>query len=577
MTFKAPRSGRVAWTVAGILAAGFGLRVWALGWGVAGAGYNPDEIPIMNRALALANDLNPRNFLYPSFHFYALFAWEGLFYLIGRIAGLYGSLTAFQMDYFSDPTQIILAGRAFTAVCGTAMIFVVYKLGARLYGAGAGVAAAAFLAVSPFMVRDAHYVKLDVTTTLMNAIAHLALARIVIDPVAAARPRSWVVAGILAGLAISTQYYVLFTVLVIAVVAIGDIRRSGRWQESARLLAWAAAGSIAGFIAGSPFFIVEIPVAMRDIAGVREVDIDRALAAGGGAFTAFWPYLRMLATDAMGAPVFAAAMVGLVYALVTDWRRGLILIGFPLSYVVFISHTVPMSRYLDCVLPMLAVAAGLGAVSIASFFKPRAGLAAAVLVMAAALPGLLISIRSNQFFAQPDTRTLARDFFEREVPPGASVLTQPYSAPIKTSREALIDAIRANIGDERKASVKFQWQMKVSPAPAYRTYIYGDGGMDVDRIYVLPADVQQHGLAALRKHQITHVILKRSNVPNPETAALEAGLRSEADLLATFSPYVPGTDAATQATVSPYFHNTATRIRPELERPGPIVEVWRLR
>ena len=41
--------------------------------------YNPDEVAIMSRALAFAKgDLNPHNFLYPSFYFYALFAWEGL-------------------------------------------------------------------------------------------------------------------------------------------------------------------------------------------------------------------------------------------------------------------------------------------------------------------------------------------------------------------------------------------------------------------------------------------------------------------------------------------------------------------
>ena len=572
MTLKPPR---LAWTLLAILAVGAVLRAWALGHNLPGL-YNPDETPIMNRALALANDLNPHNFLYPSLHFYALFAWEGLFYLVGRVFGLYSSLSSFQLEYFTDASRIMLAGRALTAVCGAAMILVVYKLGARLYGTAAGVAAAAFLAVSPFLVRDAHYVKLDIPTTLMAAIAHLAIARLVIDP-AAARPRAWIIAGFLTGLAISTQYYVLFTVLTIAAVAVADIRRSGRWQESAQLLTWAAAGTIAGFLAGSPYFIVEIPTAMRDIAGVREVDIDRALASGGGAFTALVPYLRMLATDAMGPPVFVLAVIGMVYALATDWRRGLVVVTFPLSFLIFIAHTVPMSRYLDAMLPMMAVAAGLGAVTAGGFFRTRAALATVLLVFAASLPGLLLSIRSNLFFAQPDTRTLARDFVEREVPSGSTVLTQPYSASIKISREGLVEALRTHLGDESKASVKFQWQLKVSPSPAYRTFIYGDGGTDVDRIYVLPSEVQQQGLAALRRHQIGYVILKRSNVPNPETAALEAGLKAEAELMAIFSPYAPGTDAATQAAVSPYFHNTATRIHPALERPGPIVEVWRLR
>ena len=101
MTLEASRR---AWTVAGILAVGFGLRVWALNHNLPGL-YNPDETPIRNRALALANDLNPKNFLYPSLHFYALFVWEGVFYLIGRMVGLYDSLSAFQLEYFTDPSR----------------------------------------------------------------------------------------------------------------------------------------------------------------------------------------------------------------------------------------------------------------------------------------------------------------------------------------------------------------------------------------------------------------------------------------------------------------------------------------
>ena len=53
------------------------LRVPGLAFGLP-AVYNPDEIAIMSRALAFAKgDLNPHNFLYPTFYFYVLFAWVG--------------------------------------------------------------------------------------------------------------------------------------------------------------------------------------------------------------------------------------------------------------------------------------------------------------------------------------------------------------------------------------------------------------------------------------------------------------------------------------------------------------------
>ena len=87
---------------------GLSLRLLGLAYGLP-ATYNPDETPILNRALALAKgDPSPHNFLYPSLYFYILFAWEGAFFVAGRIVGLYDSLAAFQRDYFIDPYTLSL-------------------------------------------------------------------------------------------------------------------------------------------------------------------------------------------------------------------------------------------------------------------------------------------------------------------------------------------------------------------------------------------------------------------------------------------------------------------------------------
>ncbi len=583
MTQPAPTSHRrLAWTLAGVCLLGALLRFWALDYGLPGV-YNPDEIPILNRALAFAKgDPNPHNFLYPSLHFYALFAWEALFFAVGYTTGLFSSLQAFQQQFFLDPSHHILAGRALTAVIGTVTLVAVYRFGRRLYGPSVGIAAALFLAVSPFAVRDAHYIKLDVPVALMTLLAHVALARLVVDQAAAARRRNWIIAGVLGGLAVSTQYYVAPVIVAFILVALADVRRSGDWRVSLGLLTASGVAFIAGFLLGTPFIVTEPAIALRDMAGVREVNFDRALATGGP-LTSIWPYLVMLATDAMGWPVFAFAVVGAALALRADWRRGLLLVAFPLSYLAFISHTVPMSRYLDCVLPVVVVAAGYGVMAVLGMVQARAtryAPAAAVAVIGlAALPGLLLSIRSNQFFAQDDTRTLAQGFIEREVPAESTVLIQPYSAPVRMSRDALVSALRHHLGDESLASIKFQLQLALDPypQPAYWLVYLGDGGEDVDKVYISPRVFGAGaGLDLLRERGIQYIVLKETNIPNPATAALEAALGREGQLLATFSPYRDAATVEARARTSPYFHNTATRILPALERPGPIVHVWRL-
>ena len=137
--WSAPAAGRLAAaSLLAILVAAAGLRIAGLGFGLP-AVYNPDEVPIVSRALAFAKgDLNPHNFLYPSFYFYLLFGWVGMYFVLARAAGTVASIQAFQAQFFTDPTSIYLAARTLGVACGTATVGCVYLLGRRMFGRAAG-------------------------------------------------------------------------------------------------------------------------------------------------------------------------------------------------------------------------------------------------------------------------------------------------------------------------------------------------------------------------------------------------------------------------------------------------------
>ena len=550
------------------------LRSIALDYGLP-AVYNPDETPILNRALALRNDIKPQNFVYPSLYFYLLFVWEGLFFVAGRLTGMFESLAAFQREFFIDPSRHFLAGRVFSVVCGTATVLALYWFGRRLYDRATGLAAAAAMAVSPIAVRDAHYVKLDVPTTMFVVFAHAALARIVVDPGAASRRKTWVIAGFLSGLAVSTQYYAIFLGFTMIAVFLADARRTGRWRESAALFLWSVGGAALGFFAGTPFLPFELQRAIADIAHVREVDIDRALV--GGAFSATAAYLRILLWDSLGWPIWLAAVAGFIWALAADWRRGLVLVSFFVPFFAFIANTVPMSRYLNVVLPLVALAAGYALVRAGRLAGDRAAVVTPVLVGLALIPGLMSSLAWDMFLKQTDTRTLAGGYIEQHIPAGRSFLVQPYGPPLRQSKQALVEGLRMHLGSEQHASPKFQQLLALEPypEPSYRLIYLGDTGLDKDKVYVHPQEfAPAAGLSPLRRRSIDYVVIKKSNLPNQEIAGLEAALQREGRRLAEFTPYRRGATAEQRARVPPFLHNTAAVIHPELERPGPIVEIW---
>ena len=574
-------SRRIAWALAAVSLVAFGLRVWSLGYGLPGV-FNMDERPILDRALTFAKgDPNPHNFLYPTLYLYAIFAWEALYFVVGWIGGWFDSLAAFQNAFFVDPSGHVLAGRALTAVFGTLTVPAVYLFGRRLYGPAVGLAAALFLAVAPLAVRDAHYVKLDVPVALFAALAHGALAVIVADRARAARRASWLVAGFFAGLAISTQYDAALLAVPVVAVACADRRRSGSWTTSLGLLLLAGAATLAGFVAGSPFFFFEPGIVIRDFTELRHVDIDRAV--GSGLFSSLGPYSRLLFFEAVGAPVAFLAVGGAAVALVRDWRRGLLLAAFPIGFLAFVANTFPASRYLNVILPCVVVAGAYGAWELARLVRRSAPAMVAVSVLAA-MPALAGSVAWDRFFGMDDTRTLAAAFIEREVPAGATILVQPYSAPVRQSRDALIEALRARLGDEARAPLKYKLQLAASPypSPAFRLLYVGEGGKtgvtpgDVDKLYLSPrAFTADRGLEPLRAAGVEYVVLTLYGTTPPALAPLEAVLERDARKIATFSPYRAGVDPAT-APVPPFRHNGNTWVNRVLERPGPVVEVYRV-
>ena len=565
------------WIVAAICGLAFWLRTQPLGYGLP-AVYNMDEVAIMNRALSFGTGtLNPGNFLYPTFYFYVLFAWQGLTLLVGLVLGLWDSLAGFERQFFIDPSALYRSGRLLSALCGVATVIAVYRLATRLFTPMTGLIAALLMAVTPIAVMDAHYVKHDVPVTLLIVLVHVWLARIVTTDNtpngAAVRRDIWIV-GALSGLAMSTHYYAVFVVLPVAMVLLTQPQVS--WMN--RLGDGARAGLAATlvFFAASPFLLPQLGTAWVDITQNRAIVMDRATE--GGAFASLWTYLKMLTSDR----TFVVLAFGPIFVLLygASTRNNVLVLAFPLAFLLFISNTVPATRYLNPILPFMAVGGGVfGATVVSSFTSRRRWLWRGLFLLALTMPGLMRSVDVGQFFNQTDTRTLAQQWLEANVPAGSTVLIQPYSVPLRQSREGLVEALRVHLGDETLASVRFQKQLALSPypGPAYRTIFLGDGGLDTDKIYVSPRTfVGGSALSPFQALAVQWVLVERYNVSNPSLASFNRTLAREGRLMHTFSPYDPAADEAARTTVAPFEHNEDARLDRALVRPGPVVEIWRI-
>jgi hypothetical protein len=431
------------------------------------------------------------------------------------------------------------------------------------------------MAAAPLHVRDSHYVKHDVPATLMVVLAYLAMLRVGPTRVPGGAPRryEWMAAAA-CGAAFSTHYYCVFLALPLLIVVVMASRTQGP-GEVIRRCAVVTAISLGVFLLLSPYIALEPATVWNDVTANRQIVVDRAVA--GGAFTPLLRYAEMLVFETIGVPVVLLAVAGIADLMRTQASLTLVLLAFPVPFFVFITNTFPASRYLNPIVPFLAVFAGHGVALVSRSLSPKP-LVFWVIALGAAVPAVYESVRTDLFIRRPDTRTIARSLIESTVRAGATVAIQPYSAPLQPTRESLVAALQRNLGSSAVPSDKFRLQLRQSPwpAPAYNL-VYLGKGLDPEKTYV---DYSELGgdaaLGALRRLNVAYVVVKRYNRSDPETLPFLAALTREGRRLAVVSPYRPETPERDAAAIEPFLHNTDARLNAALARPGPALEIWQI-
>lgn len=424
-----------------ILAVATWLRVRGLDWGLPHP-YHPDEGSILFHALAFGTgDLNPHWFRWPSLLMYFMFGVYGAFYLIGRLAGTFGTPADLLRSYLTDLSPFWMMGRWVSAIAGVATVWVTYRIGKRAFGAAAGLAGALFLAVVYLHVRDSHYATPDVVTTLLAALS-LLLALRACDT---ARVADLVASGLFAGLAASVKYPGV-------IAAAGTLAAFAHLVTARRVPVWslvaAAAACVAGFVVGTPYSVLSTSEFVRDI--TRQFTMVSSAGVGQGPTSFAAGLIEIFGKSVargIGYLIFILAVFGAVLPRLGDrTRRGrhartVIAVYAVAMFLVMMLITVKRSTYLTPSLPALAVLAAAGAEALwrrlARPLAVPAGVPLAVITLVVAGLAMVPSVRFGTALAAVDTRTRAARWVENEIPPGSTVVVEDYGPVLNGSEEQL--------------------------------------------------------------------------------------------------------------------------------------------
>jgi hypothetical protein len=475
-----------------IVAVAAALRFVGLGWGGPFV-YHPDEWVVANPAMEMVRtgSWTPHLYTYPS----------GLIYVERFIVGILHAMDP-SVSLSTNPTggyaglpwrggsnalpeqfPYFYAGRAFVATVGAVMAVPTFLAARSVSNAVGGIAAAVAVAVAPIAVSNSQYLTTDVPVAALVALTLWLSLR------GLEGGRRWLLAaGFAAGLAASTKYNGGLVVIVPLVVLLTSCPP----RQLLRKPVLATAGLIV--LASMIGFVLLTPAVLFDSAHVWTGGIlfqfqqySSGHAGAEGTDTAIWVLRVLWGSGGLGPGLSILAALGLVVAVVQHRRADLAVLSFAVAYYVLISlPPVRFERNLLPLLPCLAVLAGRAVAWLVDFLTahppviavdPRrlteaagrptvrpqglgvgvrrvaaVAIGLAVLIMAA-VPSWQATVISDQRLCQTDTRTVALEWIEANLPHGATIVREEFTPQMPRS----------------DYKVGFEWALADKPLEWYRS------------------------------------------------------------------------------------------------------------
>lgn len=537
-----------------LVALGAGLRLWAIGFGLP-SWLHPDEFGAVFIPLNFfSGDLNPRFFTYPTLHYYLLGAVYGGYFLLQHLFGAGLSVEEFvAYHYFWDQVELLYLARLQSALFGTGAVLWTWGLARRVYGERAAWPAAALLAVAALHVRQSHLAGVDVELAFWFAGALWAAVRL-------GEREDWAayaLSGALVGLAAATKYPGALAGVAVAAAHL----LAGRPLLDRRL--WGAGGAALGvFVLASPYVLLDWGIFVVHFSSqVEHLETGHGQDLGLG-----WGYHLWVSLPAgLGWGGLGLGLAGGALALRERRPGPLALLAALLVFYLFIgAGRAVFARYTLPLLPLLAALAG----GTLARLRSNRYLAAALLLTCA--QPLYASWRTVQLLSVPDTRVQARDWIESQVPEGAVIANfggWAGDVRVRTFEELwwALSHFERVFGRQRTDRA-IAFIATLPPGAPFYSYAIQRTNMAAAPGSLAEVERLEPEYAVLHRHPLQYSRID---------SVFALGLQLLAQRVASFSP--------------PGLRQTEHRYDPldalyvplgdfgELARPGPEVEIWRMK
>jgi hypothetical protein len=426
-----------------ILLLSLGLRLHGIKWGLPNENhllsYHVDE---RNIYYAISN-MNPSEF---DFNLY-------LVLLILKSFGVNLAPTA----------SSILIGRLITVFFGVMSVYILYLLGRELHNEELGLISSTILAITPLHVIHSHFLTTDVPVTFWILTSLLFSVKILNS----GKTRWYILAGVTAGLGVSTKYNAGLIVFPILIAHILNRRNAQKTisilKEKNILLSFSLI--IATLFVTSPYILLDFSEFKRDIILINiylNTINPEWFDTGIG-----WIYhLKESLYHGFGLFLLSLSFLGIGESL---WKRrteSMLILSFIIPYLFWVGNwQVRFARFILPLVPFLIIFSVIGL-----FFLWSKSRALGVLVfLGIFVYTTTLTVSYNRTFATEDPRDHASSWINDNVPPGSIIglpsTFQYFTPPIDLSRFNLIFTRKVSVLKEIEADYYITSDLE------YRVYI----------------------------------------------------------------------------------------------------------
>ena len=389
-----------------ILAVAAIARFWALPFGLPHPAARPDEDAVA--ALAggyYAGNFEQTLFIYPPLFMlvvaaimFVVFTW--LPAVLGRLHIDPG------IPELTMSAERIVA-RFLSATAGVASVWLLFRIGARLFDRTVAFIAMTFLALAFLHVRDSHFGVTDLPMSCMVLAAFLAIVKLSVS----GSSRDLVAAGLLTGFAAATKYNAVIVTLPAMFAILDDPLRRPTSLRLGRIIIFGLL-LIVAFLIVCPYTVIHYQQFIAD-----NLFNARHLAEGHGAdLGRGWKYhLTTTLRYGLGLPLLIAGVVGLGWMVWREGKKGILVALFPIAYYAIAgSGRTVFARHILPVVPFLCLSAGYAVWNVSVWMttalgRPRWRVAVTVAITLAVISPSLMSVIALDSCSDVKTRAWPRD------------------------------------------------------------------------------------------------------------------------------------------------------------------------